>query len=95
MPNSFTVNIISEPFAEAANCTSVDAPSDVDEWLLSGLTPIDSAHWGKDGPPRVGESAVSLECELSGTMPLNNDSGIQTSTIVLGRIRKYVLNEGE
>jgi flavin reductase (DIM6/NTAB) family NADH-FMN oxidoreductase RutF len=34
----FTVNIISEPFAEAANSTAVDAPADVDEWIISGLT---------------------------------------------------------
>jgi hypothetical protein len=34
----FTVNIISEPFVEAANWTSVDAPAEVDEWIGSGLT---------------------------------------------------------
>jgi flavin reductase (DIM6/NTAB) family NADH-FMN oxidoreductase RutF len=35
----FTVNIISEPFVEAANSCSVEAPDYVDEWLISGLTP--------------------------------------------------------
>jgi flavin reductase (DIM6/NTAB) family NADH-FMN oxidoreductase RutF len=34
----FTVNIVSEPFAEAANCTAAEAPAEVDEWILSGLT---------------------------------------------------------
>jgi flavin reductase (DIM6/NTAB) family NADH-FMN oxidoreductase RutF len=34
----FCVSIISEPFVEAANYTSIDAPYDVDEWKLSGLT---------------------------------------------------------
>lgn len=34
----FTVNIISEPFIEAANSTSVESPADTDEWLISGLT---------------------------------------------------------
>jgi len=34
----FTVSIISEPFLEAANYTSVDCPPDVDEWTLAGLT---------------------------------------------------------
>jgi hypothetical protein len=29
---------MSEPFIEAANITSVDAPADVDEWDISGLT---------------------------------------------------------
>lgn len=32
------MSIISEPFLEAANYTSIDAPYDVDEWKLSGLT---------------------------------------------------------
>lgn len=35
---TFTVNIISEPFVESANWTSVNAPRDVDEWFGSGLT---------------------------------------------------------
>jgi Flavin reductase like domain len=34
----FVVNLISEPFAEAANETSVEAPADVSEWDISGLT---------------------------------------------------------
>lgn len=34
----FTVNIISEPFIEAANSTAVESPADMNEWLLSGLT---------------------------------------------------------
>lgn len=35
----FTVNIISEPFIEAANATSVSAPPHIDEWVVAGLTP--------------------------------------------------------
>ena len=34
----FCCSIISEPFVEAANVTSVDAPPDIEEWALSGLT---------------------------------------------------------
>jgi len=34
----FTVNIISEPFVECANFTSVDAPMGHSEWPGSGLT---------------------------------------------------------
>jgi len=34
----FTVSIISEAFAEAANSTSVESPASTDEWLISGLT---------------------------------------------------------
>lgn len=90
----FTVNLISEPFIEAANWTSVDAPADVSEWALSGLTPVPSQYWGADGPPRVGESAFALECELYEQVALKNDAGERTGTIIVGRIRNYVLNEG-
>lgn len=34
----FTVNIISEHFVEAANSASTEAPADVNEWVVSGLT---------------------------------------------------------
>lgn len=95
--NRFTVNLISEPFIEAANYTCIDAPPEVDEWALSGLTPLPSNYWEKDGggPPRVGESPFSLECELYNHMPITDDNGKQTGTIVLGRVRNYVLNEGK
>ena len=58
----FSANIISEPFVEAANYTSIDAPKGTSEWPLSGLTPIPSKLIKS---PRVGESAFSMECELS------------------------------
>ena len=34
----FCCSIISEPFLEAANYTSIDAPLGVEEWALAGLT---------------------------------------------------------
>lgn len=34
----FTVSLVSEPFVEAANATSIDVPEHVDMWALSGLT---------------------------------------------------------
>lgn len=57
----FVVNIISEAFLEAANYTSIDAPPEVSEWELSGLTK-ESSKMVK--PPRVKESAFSMECVL-------------------------------
>lgn len=38
----FTVNIISEAFAEAANATSVESPANTDEWIISGLNKEDA-----------------------------------------------------
>ncbi|GMG19463.1 unnamed protein product [Ambrosiozyma monospora] len=56
-----TINIISEWFIEAANFTCTDAPADVDEWKLAGLTPLQSV---KVKPEHVAESAFSVECKL-------------------------------
>jgi flavin reductase (DIM6/NTAB) family NADH-FMN oxidoreductase RutF len=55
------VSIISEAFVEAANYTSIDAPPGVSEWDLSGLTREPSQ---LVKPPRVKESAFSMECVL-------------------------------
>ncbi|KAG5988350.1 hypothetical protein E4U43_004780 [Claviceps pusilla] len=56
------INIISEPFIEAANATSVDSPPDVSEWEVSGLTPL----WDCEEvqPPRVKEAVFSVEVKV-------------------------------
>ncbi|KAH9034828.1 hypothetical protein EDB85DRAFT_1863484, partial [Lactarius pseudohatsudake] len=81
----FVVNLISEPFVEAANEASVEAPADISEWDVSGLTQIPSVHVK---PARVKESAVSLECELFQSQDIFPDgSTIPSATLVLGRVR--------
>ena len=42
----FTVNIISEPFIENANITSLNSPANVSEWEISGLTKEPSVSHG-------------------------------------------------
>ena len=49
-------------YAQAANHTCGDYDRGVDEFEVSGLTPVDSH---KVKPPRVRESAVQLECKLN------------------------------
>jgi flavin reductase (DIM6/NTAB) family NADH-FMN oxidoreductase RutF len=81
----FVVNLISEPFAEAANETSVEAPADVSEWDISGLTQEPSVHVK---PARVKESAVSLECELFQSQDIFPDGAtVPSATLVLGRVK--------
>ena len=48
----FVVNIVSEDFADRMNMCSADVPPEVDEFQLSGLTPVAS---DTVLPPRVGE----------------------------------------
>ncbi|KAI1359890.1 hypothetical protein F5Y08DRAFT_318486 [Xylaria arbuscula] len=57
-----TVNIISEHFIEAANMTSVDAPTGFSEWAISGLTPVHDCQTVRT--PRVGEAVFSVECKV-------------------------------
>ncbi|KDQ61886.1 hypothetical protein JAAARDRAFT_525326 [Jaapia argillacea MUCL 33604] len=83
----FTVNIISEPFVEGANATAVDAPAEVSEWGVSGLTKEASL---KVKAARVKESAFSMECELLQSIPITHpETGISTTTLILGLV-KYI-----
>ncbi|KAI0344577.1 hypothetical protein BDW22DRAFT_1354668 [Trametopsis cervina] len=82
----FTVNIISEPFIEAANASAVEAPAHIDEWLVSGLTPEPSV---SIAVPRVQESAVSFECELFKHIDIAApESDEPTTTLILGLIKR-------
>ena len=57
----FVVNIVSEDFAEKMNLCAGEYPPDVDEFKLSGLTPVPS---DLVKPPRVKESRVNMECKV-------------------------------
>ena len=57
----FVVNIVSEDFADRMNICSGEYPSSVDEFSLSGLTPVESV---VVRAPRVKESHVNMECRL-------------------------------
>ncbi|QRW08507.1 flavin reductase-like domain protein [Ceratobasidium sp. AG-Ba] len=82
----FTVNIISEPWVEGANWTSTDAPVEVEEWIGSGLTKVESTFVK---PPRVGESAFSMECELFSLQDISppDDPDFVSGTLVLGHVK--------
>jgi flavin reductase (DIM6/NTAB) family NADH-FMN oxidoreductase RutF len=57
----FVVNIVSEEFADRMNICSGEYPSTVDEFRMSGLTPVESV---VVKAPRVRESHVNMECRL-------------------------------
>ena len=57
----FVVNIVSEGFAAEMNLCSGDYPPEVDEFAVSGLTPLAS---DLIKPARVAESKVNMECRL-------------------------------
>lgn len=49
------------PFDIDSSFSSMDCPPEVSEWDLTGLTPVPS---DTVKPPRVGESAFSMECTM-------------------------------
>ncbi len=57
----FVVNVLPWALREAANLTAVDAPPDVDELALAGLTAQAAV---RVRPPRVAQSPAAMECAL-------------------------------
>jgi len=57
----FVVNIVSEEFAQRMNICSAEFPPEIDEFQMSGLTPVPS---DLVKPPRVKESHINMECRL-------------------------------
>ncbi|KAH9925854.1 uncharacterized protein BXZ73DRAFT_49698 [Epithele typhae] len=88
----FVVNIISETFVENANFSCIDAPTEVSEWPLTGLTKVPS---DVVKPPRVKESAFSMECELFQTVDIiHPETKKHTTTLVLGLVKRiHVRND--
>ena len=60
--NEFVVNVVVDEIAEAMNSTAAEFPASVDEFDISGLTPLPSE---AVTPPRVAESPVNMECRLN------------------------------
>ena len=91
----FVVNIVSESFAEKMVLCSTDFDSDVDEFEMSGITPIASQ---KVVPPRVGESKVSFECILNQIVEIGDGTAgsgfVVIGTIVLFHIDEEVYEDG-
>jgi flavin reductase (DIM6/NTAB) family NADH-FMN oxidoreductase RutF len=80
----FVWNLVTRPLAEAMNSSAASVPSGVDEFELSGLTPVASR---KVKPPRVGESRVAMECKLSQVLQLQSAAGEAIeSWLVLGEV---------
>jgi flavin reductase (DIM6/NTAB) family NADH-FMN oxidoreductase RutF len=80
----FVVNIVSEEFAEKMNLCSAEVPPNVDEFDLSGLTPL-PAELVK--PPRVAESKAQMECRLRQIVPVSDKPG--GGSLVLGDVLRF------
>jgi len=80
----FVVNIVSEEIAAQMNMCSADVPPEVDEFALSGLTPIAS---DLVKAPRVAESKVQMECRLHQIVRVSEKPG--GGILVLGEVLRF------
>jgi flavin reductase (DIM6/NTAB) family NADH-FMN oxidoreductase RutF len=80
----FTYNLATRPLAEAVNASSADAPPEVDEFELAGLTKRPSV---KVKAPSVLESPVAMECRLLEIKRLQDSAGTALDTwMVFGEV---------
>lgn len=86
----FVINIVDEPLLDRSVQASGEWPAEVDEFVLTGLTPVASDHVKA---PRVGESPVSLECRLFRVIELG-DTHFVVGEIVRAHVRDEVMTEG-
>jgi len=84
----FVVNIVSEEFAAKMNVTSGEYAYGVDEFAMSGLTPVAS---DLVRPPRVKESHVNMECTLLQTIEVSNQP--MGGTLILGEVVRFHVDD--
>src|ERR1700677_1319346 len=84
----FVINVVSETISAAANTTAAEVPPEVDEFVLSGLTPQAS---DVVRPARVAESPAQMECKLLQVIYTSRDPG--AGVVVLGQIVRFHLRK--
>lgn len=85
----FVVNLVTMNVVEQMNATSASVPSEIDEFELAHLTPIDSVFIQ---PKRVKESPVHLECEMIHHYFMDNETG-GGACLVVGKIKTIHIDD--
>jgi flavin reductase (DIM6/NTAB) family NADH-FMN oxidoreductase RutF len=78
----FVINMVTEDMAQQMTITSRAYPPEVNEFQMSGLTPVPS---DLVKPSRVAESPFNLECRLKQIIPFGDPLDI-TADMILGTI---------
>lgn len=84
----FVVNIVSEEFAVQMNACAAELPPEVDEFQVSGLTPVAS---DLVRPPRVAESHVQMECRLQQIVHVSTEP--LGGSLVLGQVLRFHVSD--
>ena len=77
----FVLNVVSEDVGDAMNATSEEFPSDVDELVAAGLTPLPSS---RVRPVRVAEAPINMECKVVQLVPVGDPTN--GATLIIGEI---------
>jgi flavin reductase (DIM6/NTAB) family NADH-FMN oxidoreductase RutF len=83
----FVINVVPWRLREAVNLTSIDAPADVDELALAGLT-AEASRLVR--PPRVAQSPAAMECRLLDVRSFGE--GPRSGTVVFGEVLHIVVD---
>lgn len=81
----FVVNLVPERLAQAMNISCIDAPADISEVDLAGVTTAPSTHIR---PPRIAESPVSFECSSLSSVVTGPHQ-----TVVIGRVHAVHIDD--
>jgi flavin reductase (DIM6/NTAB) family NADH-FMN oxidoreductase RutF len=84
----FVLNIVSEHIAEKMNVCSGDYLAGVDEFQVSGLTPVPS---DLVRPKRVKESHVNMECKVTQIVTISDQPW--GGTVVLGQVLRFHIED--
>lgn len=86
----FCISSSNEPYAEALNYASIDAPAGTSEFAITGLTPVRGR---VVNAPRIGEAPVSFELSVHSITEFNNDAGEKSGCMVIGRVKMMYIRE--
>jgi flavin reductase (DIM6/NTAB) family NADH-FMN oxidoreductase RutF len=81
------LNVVSEDVGDAMNATSEEFPSDVDELVAAGLTPLPSS---RVRPVRVAEAPINMECKLVQVLPVGKKANLVIGQVVQWHVRDDV-----
>ena len=84
----FVINVVSDAIAAQTNMTAAEVGPEVDEFKLSGLTPLKSE---VIRAPRVAESPAQMECRL--TQVIYTGDKPASGVVVLGEVVRFHVRE--
>ncbi len=87
------INVVNYNIVQQASLASTEYPSEVNEFVKAGLTPVESV---KVQPPRVKESPVQFECRVNDIISLGENGGagnLIICEVLLMHVKENILGE--